>query len=108
MATFLEIYRVLLGFVNFKLFHSIGMSYPLKIDAAKVQKGILFGAIMDAQNKSTEEPHQTRGKDKTQNKVSRHYLQRIIWSNYIAETTTKIGGSFSNTWRHFEKTRQHR
>ncbi len=70
MATFLEIYRVLLGFVNFKLFHSIGMPYPLKVDAAKVQEGILFGAIVDAQNKSTGE-QQTGKKDKTQNKVRR-------------------------------------
>ncbi len=68
MSTFLEIYRVLVGFVNFKLFHSIGVAYPLKVDNAKVQDGILFGAIIDAQTKTTEEK-QASGKDKTHNKV---------------------------------------
>lgn len=78
MSTFLEIYRVLVGFVNFKLFHSIGMSYPLKVDTAKVQEGILFGAIIDAQNKPTAEKEKTTGKDKTQNKVSLRYKLMLI------------------------------
>lgn len=68
MSTFLEIYRVLVGFVNFKLYHSIGMTYPLKIDDAKVKEGVLFGAIIDAQNKAVEEKETTKGK--TQNKVN--------------------------------------
>jgi pescadillo protein len=30
MMTFLEFYQTLLGFVNFKLFHSLGLAYPPK------------------------------------------------------------------------------
>jgi hypothetical protein len=77
MSTFLEIYRVLVGFVNFKLFHSIGMPYPLKVDNAKVQDGILFGAIIDAQNKAVEEK---TVKDKTHNKV-KPALEHLIDSS---------------------------
>ena len=32
MLTFLEFYEVLLKFVNFKLFTSLGFHYPLEID----------------------------------------------------------------------------
>jgi pescadillo protein len=30
MMSFLELYQTLMGFVNFKLFHSLGLSYPPK------------------------------------------------------------------------------
>ena len=33
MATFLELYRTLLGFVNYKLFTDLGVVYPLAIDS---------------------------------------------------------------------------
>ena len=31
MLTFLEFYRTLLGFVNFKLYHSVGIRYPPQV-----------------------------------------------------------------------------
>lgn len=39
MTTFLEFHEVLMGFVNYKLFNSIGVKYPLIIDAAKAGEG---------------------------------------------------------------------
>jgi pescadillo protein len=39
MTTFLEFHEVLMGFVNYKLFNSIGVKYPLVIDAGKAGEG---------------------------------------------------------------------
>jgi pescadillo protein len=39
MATFVEFYTTLLGFVNFRLFTSIGLVYPPRFDAASDEKG---------------------------------------------------------------------
>eukprot|EP01126_Amoeba_proteus_P041037 TRINITY_DN4403_c0_g1_i5.p1 TRINITY_DN4403_c0_g1~~TRINITY_DN4403_c0_g1_i5.p1 ORF type:complete len:426 (+),score=134.07 TRINITY_DN4403_c0_g1_i5:145-1422(+) len=46
MLTFLEFYEVLLSFVNFKLYHSIGMTYPPKLDKMKVSRGETLAAII--------------------------------------------------------------
>jgi len=43
MRTFLEFYEVLVGFVNYKLFHSLGLKYPPKLDEIKdVRAGALL------------------------------------------------------------------
>lgn len=39
MTTFLEFHEVLMGFVNYKLFNSIGVKYPLFIDESKAGAG---------------------------------------------------------------------
>lgn len=39
MTTFLEFHEVLMGFVNYKLFNSIGIKYPLIVDADKAGAG---------------------------------------------------------------------
>lgn len=31
MLTFIEFYKTLLGFINFKLFNSVGLFYPPKV-----------------------------------------------------------------------------
>jgi pescadillo len=36
MMTFLEFYELLMGYVNFKLFHDLNLTYPPKFDADKV------------------------------------------------------------------------
>lgn len=46
MLTFLEFYEVLLGFVNFKLFHSLGLKYPPKLDEEKDSNADYFRAII--------------------------------------------------------------
>lgn len=47
MLSFLEFYEVLLSFVNFKLFHTIGMGYPPQLDQFAVSRGELLSAIQD-------------------------------------------------------------
>jgi pescadillo len=46
MLTFLEYYEVLMGFINFKLFHSLGLKYPPKLDEEKDSNADVFRAII--------------------------------------------------------------
>lgn len=46
MLTFLELYQTLLGFVFFKLFHSINLIYPPKLDFEKDEAGAGLGALL--------------------------------------------------------------
>jgi pescadillo protein len=45
MGTFVEFYMTLLGFVNFRLYTSIGLKYPPKFDAAKDENAAELGAF---------------------------------------------------------------
>jgi len=47
MLSFLEFYETLLGFVNFKLFHVMGLNYPPKISEVLVQDGGDLEAIQE-------------------------------------------------------------
>jgi len=45
MGTFVEFYQTLLGFVNFRLYTSIGLVYPPKFDASLDDQGAELGAF---------------------------------------------------------------
>jgi pescadillo protein len=45
MGTFVEFYQTLLGFVNFRLFTSIGLVYPPKFDKTRDDQGAELGAF---------------------------------------------------------------
>lgn len=45
MGTFVEFYLTLLGFVNFRLYHSIGLIYPPSFDANSEEQGGELGAF---------------------------------------------------------------
>lgn len=45
MGTFIEFYTTLLGFVNYRLYTSIGLNYPPKFDAARDDQGAELGAF---------------------------------------------------------------
>ncbi|KFA65747.1 hypothetical protein S40285_04874 [Stachybotrys chlorohalonatus IBT 40285] len=45
MGTFVEFYMTLLGFVNFRLYTSIGLKYPPKFDLAKDENNAELGAF---------------------------------------------------------------
>jgi pescadillo protein len=47
MMTFLEFYEVLMGYVNFKLFHDLNFTYPPKFDVEKDSNAEGFDAIVD-------------------------------------------------------------
>lgn len=42
MAMFVEFYNTLLGFVNFRLFHSLNLHYPPKVCLCNSFKGIVM------------------------------------------------------------------
>ena len=44
MATFVEFYTTLLGFINFRLYTSIGLLYPPRFDATSEEQGAELGA----------------------------------------------------------------
>ncbi|KAK1752569.1 Pescadillo N-terminus-domain-containing protein [Echria macrotheca] len=46
MGTFVEFYMTLLGFVNYRLYTSIGLKYPPKFDQLKDEQGAELGAFM--------------------------------------------------------------
>ncbi|KAK4203993.1 putative Pescadillo [Triangularia verruculosa] len=45
MGTFVEFYMTLLGFVNYRLYSSIGLKYPPKFDQTKDEKGAELAAL---------------------------------------------------------------
>ncbi|RFU32569.1 hypothetical protein B7463_g3787, partial [Scytalidium lignicola] len=45
MGTFIEFYQTLLGFINFRLYTSIGLVYPPKFDANRDDQGAELGAF---------------------------------------------------------------
>ncbi|GAB0131881.1 mRNA-binding ribosome synthesis protein nop7 [Epichloe bromicola] len=45
MGTFVEFYMTLLGFVNFRLYTSVGLKYPPKFDAVKDENAAELGAF---------------------------------------------------------------
>lgn len=50
MGTFVEFYQTLLGFVNFRLYTSLGLVYPPKFDASSDDKGAELGAFTLQEN----------------------------------------------------------
>lgn len=56
MATFVEFYTTMLGFVNFRLYTSIGLVYPPKYDAKSDERGAELAAYTLEGKKVGEEP----------------------------------------------------
>ncbi|KAK3719474.1 mRNA-binding ribosome synthesis protein nop7 [Vermiconidia calcicola] len=51
MATFVDFYTTLLGFINFRLYTSIGLVYPPRFDAKSEEQGAELGAFqLEGQN----------------------------------------------------------
>uniref|UniRef100_A0A7S4BWV3 Pescadillo homolog n=1 Tax=Chrysotila carterae TaxID=13221 RepID=A0A7S4BWV3_CHRCT len=46
MLSFLELYEALMTFVNFKLYHSLGLAYPPQIDAQRDDSGAFLSAML--------------------------------------------------------------
>ncbi len=57
MATFVEFYTTLLGFVNFRLYTSIGLVYPPRFNGKSDEQGGELGAFI-LEGKGIEEPEQ--------------------------------------------------
>eukprot|EP00210_Caulerpa_lentillifera_P000007 g7.t1 len=46
MTSYMQFYKTMLSFVNFRLFHSIGMKYPLRLSSASKQSAFPLEAVM--------------------------------------------------------------
>jgi len=56
MCTFLEFYQTLLQFVNFKLYHSVGVAYPPLVDPRMEEAAEGLAAIMQELAQPAEGP----------------------------------------------------
>ncbi|KAF2719162.1 hypothetical protein K431DRAFT_251916 [Polychaeton citri CBS 116435] len=63
MATFVDFYTTLLGFVNFRLYTSLGLVYPPRFDQSGEEQGAELGAIqLEGQNEQAQiEPDTANG-----------------------------------------------
>ncbi|KAH8551734.1 pescadillo-family BRCT domain protein [Umbelopsis sp. PMI_123] len=60
MLTFLEFYRTLVGFINFRLFSEINLVYPPKLDLIKYEGAAGFNAlILEAMHKKAPDAEET-------------------------------------------------
>jgi len=80
MGTFVEFYTTLLGFVNFRLYTSIGLIYPPKFNVSSDEKGGELGAYT----------LEGRGVTATQPRLEAPQLQEIGTANGISNSTTDI------------------
>ncbi|KAL6716732.1 mRNA-binding ribosome synthesis protein nop7 [Lecanora helva] len=63
MGTFVEFYTTLLGFVNFRLYTTIGLIYPPKFDVKSDEKGGELGAFKLEGRTLGEQPHIEAARD---------------------------------------------
>jgi hypothetical protein len=88
MLTFLEFYEVLVGFVNFKLFHALGMKYPPQLDVQKDELGETFRSIIaESITPSTAATNNKSGNAKASEQLKKKSEQRLASLN---EALTKI------------------
>ncbi|CAG8979399.1 hypothetical protein HYALB_00010490 [Hymenoscyphus albidus] len=81
MGTFVEFYQTLLGFVNFRLYTSVGLVYPPKFDAIKDDQGAELGAFSLEGNSvgAIQQPKQiTNGKNAAPNPRLQAEIDKLI------------------------------
>lgn len=59
MLAFLEFHEVLMGFVNFKLFHNLGLKYPPQHSEEKLSQGEFFKSLI-AESLTTKKEEETK------------------------------------------------
>ncbi|OKL62120.1 Pescadillo-like protein [Talaromyces atroroseus] len=80
MATFVEFYTTLLGFVNYRLYTSIGLVYPPRFDSASDERGAELAAFkLESKNvgqlKALEQP--TTNGSQPSNEVSKEIQEKV-------------------------------
>ncbi|KAL2823657.1 hypothetical protein BDW59DRAFT_148441 [Aspergillus cavernicola] len=78
MATFVEFYTTLLGFVNFRLYSSIGLRYPPKFDTRSDENGAELAAFT-LEGRSVGEPTKTiEAGNKSSNNTANQEVSRDV------------------------------
>ncbi|GES62473.1 putative ribosome biogenesis protein Pescadillo [Aspergillus terreus] len=78
MATFVEFYTTLLGFVNFRLYSSIGLRYPPKFDTRSDENGAELAAFTLEGRAVANAPKAIEGSNKQSNNSSNQEVSRDV------------------------------
>lgn len=79
MATFVEFYTTLLGFVNFRLYSTIGLVYPPKFDLKSEEQGAELGAFkLEGKDQDNEEEEQEQLPDAAANEKAQAEADRLL------------------------------
>ncbi|KAG2420810.1 hypothetical protein HFD88_000424 [Aspergillus terreus] len=78
MATFVEFYTTLLGFVNFRLYSSIGLRYPPKFDTRSDENGAELAAFTLEGRAVANAPKTIEGSNKQSNNSSNQEVSRDV------------------------------
>ncbi|KAJ5778185.1 hypothetical protein N7520_001431 [Penicillium odoratum] len=83
MATFVDFYTTLLGFVNFRLYSSIGLRYPPKFDTRSDENGAELAAFtLEGRNEAPKaleaKPQKTGNSNKEVSKATQAKVDKVI------------------------------
>ncbi|KAI5370704.1 putative BRCT domain-containing protein [Septoria linicola] len=79
MATFVEFYTTLLGFVNFRLYSHIGLVYPPKFDLKSEEQGAELGAFkLEGKDQDNAEEEQEQLRDAEANEKAQAEADRLL------------------------------
>ncbi|KAM3415598.1 Pescadillo like [Cercospora zeina] len=79
MATFVEFYTTLLGFVNFRLYSTIGLVYPPKFDPKSEEQGAGLGAFkLEGKDQDVEKEEQEQLPDAAANEKAQAEADRLL------------------------------
>ena len=87
MGTFVEFYTTLLGFVNYRLYSSIGLVYPPKFDAKSDEEGGELAALT-IEGKTIEEP--ARIEAQTNGDINGHSSPKKIPEDIVPEVQKEV------------------
>lgn len=89
MKSFLEFYQTLMGFVNFKLFHSLGLSYPPKWNDTNDSGVFLRALIVENNSNSNLDKSNTQKKSEARIVTLDKALKQIENSEQETRSTTE-------------------
>jgi pescadillo protein len=94
MATFIEFYTTLLGFVNYRLYTSIGLVYPPKFDSKREENGAELGAFqLEGGNEASGEGGDAQPADAEVNEKAQAEADRLALLTAEATSTDSTGQS---------------
>jgi pescadillo protein len=93
MATFVEFYTTLLGFVNFRLYSGIGLVYPPKFDIKSEEQGAELGAFQLESKNEGELPQIEEMPDAETNERAQAEADKLLELGNEEETTSEAKSS---------------
>lgn len=97
MATFVEFYTTLLGFVNFRLYTSIGLVYPPRFDTKAEEQGAELGAFTIGSAAATEEEQANIESTAEENQKAQAEADRLRATGEEEEPSTAVAETGAHT-----------